>query len=379
MVLSLETHKTMNKNTEKPNNKIQINNILLSEKLEIGRFYSDDVSLFNRLTNVLDKTAYNFDIIDGNYVVNSTVGIAPNMAIKMNTRLSDNNINVARNSDDYVKGNIANNFYKYPSVTNDNLDFVSEGNSIHRTFIINRGVLVYLSEAKGTDKEKSISIIHFIYEGLIGANASLLNEVKPNVNGALNLKDTEKVFITKGFKIDPKVERHNRRGYLPSLINIKNSVTSEVYAMYENIYKYFKTDFDKLIADSIEFVANISADNTSSKPKASEKTPKAYMVQLSGKKWQYMTADKVKSIEATEPTLTKLPLGEWAKLLADDTKVTLSKKLNDPKASKVKNPNAVVNTDDQQDQVVKNIVDASNNKNTMVNGEQVLSTKNSTK
>jgi len=369
----------MNKNTEKPNNKIQINNILLSEKLEIGRFYSDDVSLFNRLTNVLDKTAYNFDIIDGNYVVNSTVGIAPNMAIKMNTRLSDNNINVARNSDDYVKGNIANNFYKYPSVTNDNLDFVSEGNSIHRTFIINRGVLVYLSEAKGTDKEKSISIIHFIYEGLIGANASLLNEVKPNVNGALNLKDTEKVFITKGFKIDPKVERHNRRGYLPSLINIKNSVTSEVYAMYENIYKYFKTDFDKLIADSIEFVANISADNTSSKPKASEKTPKAYMVQLSGKKWQYMTADKVKSIEATEPTLTKLPLGEWAKLLADDTKVTLSKKLNDPKASKVKNPNAVVNTDDQQDQVVKNIVDASNNKNTMVNGEQVLSTKNSTK
>lgn len=357
----------------KPMNKIEINNISLSEKLEVGRYSSDDLSILNKVLNVLDHVAFNFDVSENGYEVNSTVGIAPMKSIIFNTRLSDANANINRNSDDYLKGNIGNNFSKYPSVmgSNKDLDFIKEGSSINRTLIINRGIQVYLAKAKASKKDKSISLIHFLHELEIGANSSLLNEVKPNVNGALNLKDTEKAFLTKGFIIDSKIERHNRRGYLPSITKVKTSVVKEVYSMYENIYKYFQKELDELISDSIDSIAEIHDENTKGNEKPKTKAQKGYIVQISERKWQYMTIEKIESIEKTKPTLTKITKSEFMQRIEDDTMFTISKKLNEPKQSKVKsvNPNTV-----EVDDSVKAIIDASNKKQNMENGQSIIKT-----
>ena len=368
----------MNKEITKSINKIEINNIPLTEKLEVGRYSSDDMSILNKVLNVLDHVAFNFDVSENGYSVNSTVGIAPKKAIIFNTRLSDNNMNVIRNFDDYVEGNIGNNFAKYPSVmgSNKDLDFIKEGTSINRTLIINRGIQVYLAKAKGSKKDKLITLIHFLYELKIGANSSLLNEVKPNVNGALNLKDTEKAFLTKGFIIDSKIERHNRRGYLPSITKVKSSVVKEVYSMYEKIYEYFQKELDELLSDSKLIIAEIHDENAKGNKPPKPKTQKGYMVQISDKKWQYMTTEKIESIEQTKPTLTKITKSEFMQRIENDTMFTISKKLNEPKQSKVKtvNPNTVEVNDS-----VKAIIDASNKKQKMENGQSIIKTNSKNK
>ena len=363
----------MNKEITKSINKIEINNIPLSEKLEVGRYSSDDMSILNKVLNVLDHVSFNFDVSENGYEVNSTVGIAPKKAIIFNTRFSDSNLNIVKWTDDFVKGNIGNNFAKYPSVmgSHKDLDFIKEGTSINRTLIINRGLQVYLAKAKASKKDKSISLIHFLYELSIGANSSLLGEVKPNVNGALNLKDTEKVFLTKGFIIDSKIERSNRRGYLPSITKVKSSVVKEVYSMYEKIYEYFQKELDELISDSKLVIAEIHDENAKGNKPPKPKTQKGYMVQISERKWQYMTIEKIESTERTKPTLTKITKSEFMQRLGDDTMVTVSKKLNEPKQSKVKtvNPNTVEVNDS-----VKAIIDASNKKQKMENGQPIIKT-----
>ena len=371
----------MNTTNKKPTSKIQINNILLTEKLEIGRYSSDDLSLENKVLNILDNVALNFDISENGYDVNSTVGIAPIKAIIFNTRFSDSNMAIMRNSDDYVKGNIGNNFSKYQSVMgkNKDLNFIKEDSNINKTLIINRGIQVYLAKAKASKKEKSITMIHFLYELSIGANSSLLNEVKPNVNGALNLKDTEKVFLTKGFVINPKIERHNRRGYLPSIIEIKSSVVSEVFKMYENIYEYFKKEFDNLISDSIESIALIHDENGANNGKPKTKTPKAYMVQISAKEWVLMTTEEIESKENKENALSKITKSEFMKLLDNGTKIKLSKELNAPNVSKAKTVNPNTEKEDAKQEIYQEVIDASNLKNKMENGQQVINKNSTTK
>lgn len=372
---------------KKQQNKNKISNEIIndlfnpiSKGLERGRFESDDNSIEVKIANIVDYKLPNFKNSENGFIKISDEGINPISLIKMNVRLSDHIITT--NYSDFVKGNVHSNFSSYKKVETEN---IGNDQFALATLIINRGARIYLAKSKDSAKLKAISYIYLVTRTVIGATPSLLGVNKSNSLGAYNLKDSSEIFESKGFKlIGNSKDRTPRGGYLPNIVDVKSNVQKEVYELFELIYEHLKEDFDKLIANSSEYVQSLNLNDSEGEGEGNgegEGVPNDNdLFMLSTNKnmkiFELKTYEQIKSLEMTEPSQTYYPLTKWVKMIDLGSVVKVSKEINLPKP---KNEVTSVSSEEAKiklgQEVLKTI--AKKNKTELENGEEVLKTKKS--
>ena len=341
----------------------KIENTVRPTKSINGRFSSEDNSFITLLSHELDTQSLNFTINDdGSVSVSSNRGINPKSTIKFNVRFSD--INQGAHYDEFVSGNVWNNFKRY-SISNEHSDkAIDTDKSIYMDLVLNRGLQSFM--ANTSDKKSgAMALIYSLHMLIIGATTSALGVAKPNSMGALNLTDTTSIFNTYGF-IQFSTTREGRGGYFKNLMNYKDSMHKEVLKMYENLYTKYQNEFDNFIKEINRVHEDTFVIDEDKNTKEDNKQPSKYFVQETNKKYTLRSQDWITSHEKKYNKVTKFKVSDVIGRMELNTVLTLSKELNPPKAKKVK-----LNIDTKQQKAIETITKATK-KQTMDNGQHIL-------